>query len=385
MILSILYFGGMSLIQLIPGILILFTAITPALFLLSALLLHISLNARNIHESRSIESVFFLIFSVLIVSVAFIDLENDLLLQFIPFVNSVLIIQQFNISGSGLFYMLLSCLIPTLILLKINIRKIHEDQVLNSNTINPDKTQSPVLPLLISFVIFILLIRFGQTRITSEYSYGILFSQLIFFFIPAIILISMKKGGKRFHLFRNVPDIRVFLLTSFITVLLFVVVNYYQQFINMLFSRPEIPESTKSPQNTIWFSLFLVCLVPAIAEEFFFRAYLLGTYIRENNSKGILISAIIFALFHQNYQEFFGLLILGLWFAYMVFNHQSVWPAVVCHFINNAMVVIVSRYHLNFHTMHSAGIISFVLLVLLFKKYQAQVYTLFDKKQEGQA
>jgi len=102
--------------------------------------------------------------------------------------------------------------------------------------------------------------------------------------------------------------------------------------------------------------------VPALSEELFFRAYLAEHWSRLGDRKGIFISAIIFALFHQNNNELFSLFILGIWFAYLAFHYRNIWLAIIAHFTNNLLVVIHSHFNLEFYKSHIVGICSLALL-----------------------
>ncbi|MBP7563618.1 MAG: ABC transporter permease [Candidatus Cloacimonetes bacterium] len=366
MLISIFYFQGDISIHLFKESLLLFVAITPALFLLSAILLHIALNARTIHEARSIESVFFLIFSALIVSVSFVDINHSIIFQMLPFINTVLIIQTMSVSILSVLLLILSCFVPVFFIIKYNLQFIRQEKVLNT-VASPTSSNHLALPLLIAAAIFLMLSRFSPLLIQVNYGNGILLSQLIFFFIPSLILIAFQRNKTKWMLFKKVPDIKTIISSIVITVLLFIVVNYYQQFVNSLFSRSVGTDQVKTPEYGIGYSLFLLCLIPAIAEEFFFRGWLFSKWFQKNDKAGIIASALIFAMFHQNYPEFLGLFILGIWFAYQVYLYHSIWTAVISHFVNNALVIWISRTHLNYHTHHSVGFTAFIVLIMLFK------------------
>lgn len=90
-------------------------------------------------------------------------------------------------------------------------------------------------------------------------------------------------------------------------------------------------------------NLFVVAIIPAIAEELFFRGLVQKYMIRWTKKAfwGILISATIFSAIHLQFQGFIPRLMLGMLFGYLYFWSGSIWPAIAAHFANNATAVVV--------------------------------------------
>lgn len=84
-------------------------------------------------------------------------------------------------------------------------------------------------------------------------------------------------------------------------------------------------------------SFFLAVLVAPVMEELVFRGLLLQGLRRHwPTAPAVLITAMLFALFHVNPWQFMGPLFLGLIFGWLTVRSGSLWPAILAHALNNA-------------------------------------------------
>lgn len=89
------------------------------------------------------------------------------------------------------------------------------------------------------------------------------------------------------------------------------------------------------------FSLLLVGLLPALGEEFLFRGIIQNKLQQTINPHwAILISALLFGLFHMQFERIIPLSFLGLVLGYCFYFSKNLWLAVFVHFLNNAVQVI---------------------------------------------
>jgi len=91
-------------------------------------------------------------------------------------------------------------------------------------------------------------------------------------------------------------------------------------------------------------NLFIIAILPAVGEEFFFRGVLQKILIRLFKSVhvAIWVTAFIFSAIHFQFFGFVPRFILGLIFGYLFFWSGTLWLPVISHFINNAVPVIMS-------------------------------------------
>lgn len=97
--------------------------------------------------------------------------------------------------------------------------------------------------------------------------------------------------------------------------------------------------------SDICINLFVVALIPAIAEELLFRGALqhFFTFCFKNIHVAVLLSAALFSAFHGQIYGFMPRWILGILLGYLFAYSGSVWPGVLAHFMNNALSLLVSN------------------------------------------
>lgn len=78
-----------------------------------------------------------------------------------------------------------------------------------------------------------------------------------------------------------------------------------------------------------------ISVIPALCEELLCRAFVFGSMRRFGEHTAAIFSAVIFGLFHKNFEQIPFAFILGLVFAYTIALTGSVWVAVAVHFFNN--------------------------------------------------
>jgi membrane protease YdiL (CAAX protease family) len=89
-------------------------------------------------------------------------------------------------------------------------------------------------------------------------------------------------------------------------------------------------------------SLLFMAFFPALAEELFFRGFLMNVFngMFKNMHVAIVVTAIIFSVIHLQFTKFLPMMFLAIVFGYAAYWSGSVWTSVLAHFLNNAMAVI---------------------------------------------
>lgn len=89
-------------------------------------------------------------------------------------------------------------------------------------------------------------------------------------------------------------------------------------------------------------SLIIVGLLPAVSEEFFFRGCMQPIFMRwtKNIHVSVWITAFMFSFLHFEFLGFVPRMLLGAALGYFFAYGNSIWPAVMGHFLNNAIAVI---------------------------------------------
>lgn len=92
-------------------------------------------------------------------------------------------------------------------------------------------------------------------------------------------------------------------------------------------------------------SIFFIGLAPAICEELVFRGVITNGLKSKGVKVAVVLSALLFAIMHQNLQQFVYQLFLGGVMAYIVLKTGNILYTMFLHFFNNFVVLL--NTHLN--------------------------------------
>lgn len=127
--------------------------------------------------------------------------------------------------------------------------------------------------------------------------------------------------------------------------------SYIASFFATLLEAIGFRSSTVVYESYPWWLLLLnivfTALLPAVCEETAHRGLLLKGSLGLGATKAIIISAFLFGLLHMNIQQFFYATIIGLYLGYLTIHCDSIFPAIIIHFMNNALSTIVTYSAVN--------------------------------------
>ena len=103
-----------------------------------------------------------------------------------------------------------------------------------------------------------------------------------------------------------------------------------------------------SSQNPLVLFLTMV-LLPAVTEEVLLRGIALSEYEQYGTARAVLMTALIFALFHTNPVTMLSLFVAGLCFGVLTLLFDSIWPALIAHLLINTMALLIA-YHQEYIT-----------------------------------
>jgi uncharacterized protein len=190
--------------------------------------------------------------------------------------------------------------------------------------------------------------------------------QTALFIIPGIIIsILLNTKGESFYKINKTPE-AFNLLMVIILALMLIPVTMYTGMLNSKMNFPDwlsgiakwmrIKEDAASDLTVLLvkslnipdllLNIFILAVIPAIAEEMIFRGVLqrLLCKIFRSDHWGIWITAILFSAFHLQFFGFLPRLILGLCFGYLFFWSGNLWLPVLAHFANNFVPVVMAYF-----------------------------------------
>ena len=125
--------------------------------------------------------------------------------------------------------------------------------------------------------------------------------------------------------------------------------------------------------SSIYTNLLLMVIMAPIFEEIIFRKLLIDRTIKYGKGVSILLSALIFGLFHGNLNQFFYAFIIGGFFAYVYIKTGKIIYTILLHltinFFGSIISVIVGNSLNNINAMESIPIADAGIIIIYFLVY----------------
>jgi uncharacterized protein len=95
----------------------------------------------------------------------------------------------------------------------------------------------------------------------------------------------------------------------------------------------------------VWNALVAPVVVAPVTEEFLFRGLILHGFLQNyGRRRALLVSALLFALFHLNPWQFLGALVIGVVFGWWLLESGSLLPCLLGHALGNLLPWMAGRY-----------------------------------------
>lgn len=193
--------------------------------------------------------------------------------------------------------------------------------------------------LLVLYVGSMLQVKFGLA--------GVFGTQMILLFVPLFLVVYTKRDIRRTYGFAR-ADVSGYLGGALLMIGMVLINFVIAAGLMSLF-----PESTSNVE-TAFANIFgdnvlavfaVVAITPAVCEEMLFRGVILHSLkAKYRVPSAIAITATLFGLYHMSLVKFIPTGLLGLVLCIVVWKTGSIYPAMLMHFINNAVSVIITYY-----------------------------------------
>ncbi len=197
-----------------------------------------------------------------------------------------------------------------------------------------------------SYAIGILSVLLRKNIATDNFHITIIITQFVLILLPVLIYVLKNRLN-----FKEVFRLnKLGLLPAFIIVInsIFAILAAGSLNVIVLFLLQQIgkvpPDSIPVPKSfsEMLITLLVLSISPAICEEALHRGILLRSYEKRGTIKAIVISSIMFGIFHFDIKNLLGPIFLGMVIAYYVVRTNSIFAGVLAHFSNNAIASISS-------------------------------------------
>ena len=173
------------------------------------------------------------------------------------------------------------------------------------------------------------------------------------FLLPALTFASLISDDAYTYLRMNKQLKTLIFGLSLLLVLLSLPVINFTSAVNLMVELPEWMQQEEGKreqlimafleQKSIWLNLLVLAVVPAFAEEIFFRGVFQNLLLRLVKGRvhlAVILVALFFSALHIQFAGFLPRFFMGLLLGYLYVYSKSLWPCIVVHFLNNGFSVV---------------------------------------------
>lgn len=166
--------------------------------------------------------------------------------------------------------------------------------------------------------------------------------------IAIIVAIKTMKIKIKKDIFSKIRSTKMFILlgtiscigTGMISSIIYVIYSTIFKISGITIPEPDF----SFPKQSVYLILFLmyVCFLGPILEEIIFRGFILKSMQRYGNLTAIIVSSILFSMFHLNLVQFVNPVLMGIVLAFIAIKSESIIPSIIAHIFNNSITFIAS-------------------------------------------
>lgn len=185
--------------------------------------------------------------------------------------------------------------------------------------------------------------------------------------ILCYLVFNRNKENKIF----NKPNPKKLILYICLAVLCFLTLYPVVNSVNSIIYKFFPQSSLTYPLTTgnYFISLISLALLPAIAEELLFRGVIFKGLQKTGNTFAIVVSAIMFALYHCSLEQTIYPLLTGLVFAVIMCYENNILYCIAMHFTNNFLALTLQYFNVSLFFKHFTyyiiAIICFIAFIAL--------------------
>ena len=163
--------------------------------------------------------------------------------------------------------------------------------------------------------------------------------------LPTVIYAYGARLNLREFLRLEWPGWELLVLSSIAAVFCYVIATCITASTRMLFAQlgnapPMLLPPIDSPRQ-LGMTILIGGLLASIAEEIFFRGYLLRAYEGLGSLRAVILVGFLFGIFHLSLHSLISTAFLGIIMGYLVFRTDSVLAGIAAHFTNNLLAFLV--------------------------------------------
>ena len=358
-------------------------SLLPLVSLISAVLLIISTHSRKIKEARSYESLLIMVAMMLAMVSMFPGFEMNKGLALIPIINISLLFKEIMLTGVNYIHFgftVGSTIILNIIAITMTIKVFASEKVLfrtqtETSFSGLKKNKAQLLTPAIGLVVYMIMIGLlyyvgfrwqGKAFVDGVVDQEILMrevlrTQVIIIGLPVLLFVNLlfRKGKKSGDKKEARKEIRSFLryksfkfsnlvLVPLLSVPAIIISSWLTKIVNYFYPIPEdyfagMMELMTGKELPLLVLIGVIALTPAIFEELFFRGLLPRFFEKKGVWTTIIITGVLFALFHLDFYKILPITFLGCWLGYLLFTSRSIYIPMLAHFLNNFLAIMLGQ------------------------------------------
>ncbi len=205
--------------------------------------------------------------------------------------------------------------------------------------------KNQVMRLCLAVFVLLMVLNFLQhMNLLPLRNYGVVIIYLLIFLLPTLIYVKRRDRKTKEMLRVHRLSIKYIPFTVVISIAICLICGVlnvlgYMVFGSFVAEQQPTAMFDFSTQNPLMLVLTMVVL-PAVTEELLMRGVVLGEYEQYGTTRAVMLSALIFALFHANPVHFVSLLVAGICYGLLTLLFDSVYPALIAHLFNNSAALL---------------------------------------------
>jgi sodium transport system permease protein len=349
--------------------------------LFSGLLLSITIFSKNLKEAQN--SLYPLeIFVTLVSMLPMFGIKATTKLAIVPFVNISLLFNNVlssTIDPTFVILTFISSIVYSVILIML-ISKIYnqEDILFNSKALSyirfsNGKSKTICFSIITSLLItvIVLLLSYYFTLMFATVNKYILLSipALTILLVVIIASILVRLDVKESFKLNKFSIKKLFILLLFfigMKIIASYIVNFVSSYFPSMVEQYSLLDKFLSFDNVL-LAILVVALLPAICEELLFRGVVYNSFNKRYGAIiAIIVSALLFGVFHMNWIQGINAFVLGLALGYAYYKSGSIFVPMILHFLNNLLgVLAMFNDKLNFEIGMPYSIVLIICSIIL--------------------
>lgn len=350
-----------NIVKFIPAIILMILCVMAFAMFVSAICVCICIFAKSFKEAQNYSTPILLVFMLAGYAGMIPGVELTATTAAIPIANIALLIEaifSFNFNTSLILLALFTNIAYSFIAIWMMSKCFKSEGILFGDAsgvklfekrINMQEKQIPSLGdvAILFSVLLLFMLYFGSYATLRWGLYGLFLQQVGILLIPIIYAWYMKCDIKKVFSFR-LPKPKHIFGSIFLWC-----GTYGIMIVLSVLLAPYFPQSIEQSsyltslmlEKGVVITVFFVAVMPAVGEEIMFRGFLFGSLSKKwKTGIAIIVSGLIFGLYHGSVLKFIVIGMLGFALAYALYQSGSILCSMLMHLLNNGAAIMITFY-----------------------------------------